>query len=278
MLARAAEIELCHDGTVVKIGFTRPELFQRCDARFSCCNVSFRQADVAARDTRLSAKSELRTIAFWADILSEEEAASVIAGMGERRYHAGSYICHRGNRFDFWTGITTGLVKMSAISEAGKPMTYAGVCAGGWFGEGTILKNEPRKYDLVALCDTHLAVLNRPTFMWLFENSFRFTQFLTHQLNERMGQFIATIESDRVHDPAERVARHLVRLFNPALYPNMRGYIEITQEELGHLAGLSRQVTNRALATLEAAGLVKAQHSRIAVPSLERLAGYRYDG
>jgi CRP/FNR family transcriptional regulator, cyclic AMP receptor protein len=114
--------------------------------------------------------------------------------------------------------------------------------------------------------------------MWLFENSFRFAQFLTHQLNERMGQFIATIESDRVHDPAERVARHLVRLFNPALYPNMRGYIEITQEELGHLAGLSRQVTNRALATLEAAGLVKAQHSRIAVPSLERLAGYRYDG
>ena len=58
----------------------------------------------------------------------------------------------------------------------------------------------------------------------------------------------------------------------------MRGYIEITQEELGHLAGLSRQVTNRALATLEAAGLVKAQHNRIAVPSLERLAGYRYDG
>jgi CRP-like cAMP-binding protein len=229
-------------------------------------------------DTRFSAKSELRTVAFWADILSEEEAASVIAGMGERRYHAGSYICHRGDRFDFWTGITTGLVKMSAVSEAGKPMTYAGVCAGGWFGEGTILKNEPRKYDLVALCDTHLAILNRPTFMWLFENSFRFAQFLTHQLNERMGQFIATIESDRVHDPAERVARHLVRLFNPALYPNMRGYIEITQEELGHLAGLSRQVTNRALATLEAAGLVKAQHSRIAVPSLERLAGYRYDG
>lgn len=222
----------------------------------------------------LNAKEQLRKIAFWGDLLSEEEASTVITGISERRYPAGSYICHRGDRFDFWTGVVTGLVKMSAISEGGKPMTYGGVSAGGWFGEGTIMKNESRKYDLVALRDTHLAMMNRAAFIWLFDNSIGFAQFLAHQLNERMGQFIATIESDRLHDPAARVARHLIWLFNPVLYPNTRGHIEMTQEELGLLAGLSRQVTNRALATLEAEGLVQTRHTKIAVPSLEKLARY----
>jgi CRP/FNR family cyclic AMP-dependent transcriptional regulator len=209
-------------------------------------------------------------VAFWADVLSEEEAARVIRGTSERCYQAGSYICHRGDRLDHWTG----LIKMSAISDIGKPVTFAGIGAGGWFGEGSLLKNEPRKYDLVVLRDTRLAIVNRATFMWLFENSFRFTQFLTHQLNERMGQFIAAMESDRLHDPTVRVARHLAWLFNPVLYPSTHALIEITQEELALLAGLSRQVANKALAGLEAAGLVTTQHGKIVVPCPEKLGSY----
>jgi CRP/FNR family cyclic AMP-dependent transcriptional regulator len=222
----------------------------------------------------LGAKEELRKVAFWADVLSEEEAVRALAGISERHYRAGTYICHRGDRLDCWTGIVTGLIKMSAISETGKPVTFAGLGAGGWFGEGTLLKNETRKYDLVVLRDTHLAILKRHTFMWLFENSPRFTRFLAHQLNERMGQFIAAMESDRAHDPTVRVARHLAWLFNPVLYPNTRGLIEITQEELALLAGLSRQVANKALANIEAVGLVRTQHGKIVVPSPEKLGRY----
>ncbi|KRR27739.1 hypothetical protein CQ14_29330 [Bradyrhizobium lablabi] len=95
-------------------------------------------------------------------------------------------------------------------------------------------------------------MLNRSTFIWLFENCPRFTQSLAQQLNERMGQFIAAMESDRLHDPAARVARHLAWLFNPILYPSTRVLIEITHEELALLAGLSRQVANKALASIEA--------------------------
>jgi CRP/FNR family transcriptional regulator, cyclic AMP receptor protein len=214
----------------------------------------------------LGARDDLLPLAIWADALSEEEAARALKGITEKRYLAGAYVCHRGDRLDQWTGVVTGLVKISAISESGKPMTFAGVGAGGWFGEGTVLKNEPRKYDLVALRDTRMAMLNRPTFMWLFENSVGFNRFLVHQLNERMGQFIATIESDRIHDPTARVARHLAWLFNPVLYPNAGDHIEITQEELALLAGISRQVANKVLMKLEAAGLLVTERGGIRVP------------
>ena len=40
-----------------------------------------------------------------------------------------------------------------------------------------------------------------------------------HQLNERLGQFIAAREIDRLNNPDVRVARSLASLFNPVLYP-----------------------------------------------------------
>jgi len=222
----------------------------------------------------VGATKELRRIAFWADSLTEAEAARAIAGISERRFAAGAYICHRGDRLDAWTGVVSGLIKISAISRDGKAMTFAGVGAGGWFGEGTVIKNEDRKYDLVALRDTRLALMNRATFMWLFDTSVGFNRFLVHQLNERMGQFIATIEHDRIHDPLARVARNLSWLFNPVLYPEVGTHIEITQEELALLAGVSRQVANKALQTLEDAGLLRLERGGITVIDVGALGNF----
>ncbi|HTV68386.1 MAG TPA: Crp/Fnr family transcriptional regulator [Rhizobiaceae bacterium] len=222
----------------------------------------------------MTAQGDLVRSAIWAAELSEDEIERARRGISERSYSKGAYICHRGDRLDYWTGVLSGLVKISAISRSGKAMTFAGAGPGAWFGEGTIIKDEPRKYDLVAIRDTRLALLNKATFYWLFENSAAFNRFLVRQLNERMGQFIATIEYDRILGPKARIARNLSWLFNPVLYPGTTGHIEITQEELGLLAGVSRQVANRSLQELEKEGLLKVEHERISVLDLSRLSAY----
>ncbi len=109
----------------------------------------------------MGAKDDLRRLAFWADALTEAEAARALKGISERTYSAGGYVCHRGDKLDFWTGVVTGLAKISAISQEGKAITFAGVGEGGWLGEGSVIKNEPRKYDLVALRDTRMALMAR---------------------------------------------------------------------------------------------------------------------
>jgi CRP/FNR family cyclic AMP-dependent transcriptional regulator len=222
----------------------------------------------------VGARDELQRIAFWADALTEAEAARALKGFSQRRYPAGSYICHRGDKLDYWTGVVSGLVKLGAISQDGKAMTFAGIAAGGWFGEGTMIKNEPRKYDVVALRDTQLALMARSTFDWLFETSVGFNRFLVRQFNERMGQFIATIECDRIHDPTARVARHISWLFNPVLYPQAGDRIEISQEELSLLVGVSRQVANKCLLQLERDGLVTLDRGGMRVHDVDRLARY----
>jgi CRP-like cAMP-binding protein len=222
----------------------------------------------------MNTRIDLVRAAIWAAELADDEIERASRGISEKTFSKGSYVCHRGDRFDYWTGVVTGLVKISAISRDGKAMTFAGAGPGGWFGEGSVLKDEPRKYDLVALRETRLAMLNKATFFWLYENSAAFNRFLVRQLNERMGQFIATIEYDRILDPKARVARNLSWFFNPVLYPDMRSHIEITQEELALLAGVSRQVVNKSLQALEQEGLLRVEHGRIDVRDAVRLGDY----
>src|SRR6266581_2530408 len=112
----------------------------------------------------------------------------------EKSFGANECIFMRGDRFDYWTGVVSGLARMSIVSRGGKATTFTGMMAGAWFGEGTVLKNEPRRYDIVALRDTRLAMMDRATFIWLFENSVAFNRFLVGQLNERLGQFIGLLE------------------------------------------------------------------------------------
>jgi CRP/FNR family transcriptional regulator, cyclic AMP receptor protein len=216
----------------------------------------------------------LRRIAFWSLDLSEAEIDQARRGIVEKSFSKGAYICHRGDRLDAWTGVTDGIIKLSTVSRSGKAVSLAGVRAGGWFGEGSLLKDEPRRYDLVALRDARLALMSRSTFFWLFENSAAFNRFLVRQFNERLGQFIALAEYDRMLDAPGRLARNIAWLFNPVLYRDLDLHLDISQEELGLLSGMSRQVANESLKLLEGKGLLRIEHGGITVLDLDRLSRF----
>ncbi|MEJ1160233.1 Crp/Fnr family transcriptional regulator [Prosthecomicrobium sp. N25] len=203
------------------------------------------------------------SVAFWAGELAPEAFERARRGIVERSFAKGAYLWHRGDRFDHWTGVADGLVKVATVSKTGKAMTFAGIRTGGWFGEGSILKDEPRQYDVVALRDTRLVMMNRATFVWLLDHSVGFNRFLVRQLNERLGQFMALVEYDRTLDAPARLARTLGWLFDPVLYPRAGSVLEITQEELGLLCGLSRQSANEAVKVLERKGILRVEHGAI---------------
>ena len=218
--------------------------------------------------------ARLQAIAPWAADLTPEEAEKARRGIMEKTYGAGAYICHRGDRLDYWTGVVDGLIRLGMISKEGKGATLAGIRTGAWFGEGSMLKAEPRRYDLVALRETRMALMNRTTFAWLFEHSAGFNRYLVHQLNERLGQFIGLAESDRTLDATGRIARNIAWLFNPVFYPHGDDTLEISQEELGQLAGVSRQTANKALQMLQVRGFLSVEHNAITVHDLPALAWF----
>ena len=130
---------------------------------------------------------------------------------------------------------------------------------------------EPYRYNIQALRKSVVAGLPVDTFHWLLDHSIGFNRFVMNQLNERLGQFIAAREIDRMTNPDVRVARSLAALFNPVLYPGVGEILRITQQELAYLVGLSRQRVNEALANLQAQGTIRIEYGGLRVLDLAAL-------
>ncbi|MFI4929796.1 MAG: Crp/Fnr family transcriptional regulator [Burkholderiales bacterium] len=210
----------------------------------------------------------------WMTALTPAEAAVAAANMRVLRAESGEYLCRVGRPVTFWFGLIDGLLKMSNDSALGMPITFTGLPPGGWFGEGTCLKHEPYRYNIQALRKSLVAGITVPTFDWLLDRSIGFNRFVMRQLNERLGQFIAAREIDRMSDPDVRVARSLAALFHPVLYPGVGDLLRITQQELGYLVGLSRQRVNQALQALQDARVIRVEYGGVRVLDLEALRRY----
>jgi CRP-like cAMP-binding protein len=213
----------------------------------------------------------------WLKILSDADRERAAAAIVVANAEPGDMVCRLGRQPTFWFGVIAGLLKMSNDSRSATPITFLGVPPGAWFGEGTLLKREPYRYNIEALRHSTVAGLPIDAFHDLLGRSIAFNRFLMNQLNERLGQFIAALETDRQTQPDVRVARSLAGLFHPVLYPGVGELLRITQQELAYLVGLSRQRVNEALRTLQDRQLIRIEYGGVRVLDLQGLRGLRGD-
>jgi CRP/FNR family transcriptional regulator, cyclic AMP receptor protein len=207
----------------------------------------------------------------WFKLLLPDEQERAVQDLKIAEAKAGEFICRTGRPVTYWFGLVDGLLKMSSDNADGQTMTFTGIPPGGWFGEGTALKREAYRYNIQALRKSLVAGLHVDTFHWLLDHSLGFNRFVMNQLNERLGQFIAAREIDRMSNPNIRVARSLAALFNPVLYPGLGTVLRITQQELAYLVGLSRQRVNQALTTLAAEDAIAVEYGGLRVVNLQAL-------
>ena len=207
----------------------------------------------------------------WLGLLQAAERERALADLLVGNADPGDLLCRIGRPVTYWFGVVEGLLKMSSDNAQGQTMTFTGMPPGGWFGEGTALKRESYRYNIQALRRSVVAGLPVDTFHWLLDHSIGFNRFVMNQLNERLAQFIAAREIDRMSNPDVRVARSLAALFNPILYPGVGEVLRITQQELAYLVGLSRQRVNEALAALEAQSTIRVEYGGLRILDLEAL-------
>ncbi len=201
----------------------------------------------------------------WLQNLPVTARTRVVADAYEVQYAAGDTVVRKGDVANSWIGVADGLLKVSAVYRSGKVVMFTGIPDGGWVGEGAVIKRELRKYDIVAMRESRVIHLPGPTFRWLLDTSIEFNHFIIAHLNERLGQYIGMVETDRLTDPVARLARAIASLFNPILYPGTHALLTVSQGELGELAGLSRQTTNASVRKLAADGLLDIEYGGVLV-------------
>jgi len=211
----------------------------------------------------------------WVKLLKADHRARLLTETRERTIQRGSMVCQTGQRVEYWKGVIEGLVKISLVSAEGRTSTLTGLANGAWFGEGPVLRANTWNFDGVAMRETRIALVPRATFEWLMEVSPEFNRFLIVQLNERLAQYISIIEAERLEVAETRVARCLAWLFNPVLYPGAGSRLDLSQQEIGYLAGVPRQRVNQALKLMSEAGLISVHYGAIEVLNLPALQRFK---
>jgi CRP/FNR family transcriptional regulator, cyclic AMP receptor protein len=196
----------------------------------------------------------------WFADQADERKARIAESVYTLQGAKGESILKAGEAVDGWYAVLNGLVKLQTQTAPERRQGYLGIPGGEWFGEGSVMKRDPRRYDVVALRDSELLCLPRSLFEEMQASSLSFNQALTHCLNMRLGQAMVIIETMRLRSPEQRVAMYL----GPILWHGSRR-IMLSQEELGILSGLSRQSVNGVLKQFERQGLVTLDFERIEI-------------
>jgi CRP-like cAMP-binding protein len=216
---------------------------------------------------------EMICSAPWAQALGADELERVRCDAIERRYEAGSAICRAGEPSGHWLGVIEGLVKASTVTADGRASTLLGYTAGAWFGEGALLRQELRRYNVVPLSTVRMALVPRTTFDWLMSGSLPFARFVARQLNDRLADFITRMEHERA-SPVDRHIAYCLAALHGGGVPGRQARVEMTQTDIGLLAARSRQQVNRALACLEEAGLLRRGYNSVTLLDVPGLLAY----
>jgi CRP/FNR family cyclic AMP-dependent transcriptional regulator len=222
---------------------------------------------------RLGASTLTRFIgsSAWGRALSHAESLLVANSCREQRVDKDECLFSTNQPAEYWYGVIDGLLAQVVLAESGRVTHLATARRGIWFGEGTLLKREAWQYDCLALRPSHLVLIPRETFEALRGSSIAFNQYLQTLLNSRLAFYVGLLAADRTQDPEERVAKLIASFCLPELSSPRELTVPLKQEELGLMAGLSRQRVNLALRRLQDLQLIQLKRSGIRILDQDRL-------
>lgn len=218
------------------------------------------------------ALSEILSATDWYQGLREKDRQLVQRTSSEKWVNAGEPFIRAGDASAYWIGIAEGMVEMYVVGASGRDTVLTCLSEGEWWGEGSLLKREPRRYHVIALRRSRLVLVPIETFMHLRDTDIGFNHHLQDLMNGRISTFVGTLEADRLLSPERRVAKCLQRLCGTDPAPNPM--LAIQQQDLALICGLSRQRVNAALGVLEALGHIRVEFKSLTVLNLPGLDEY----
>jgi len=136
---------------------------------------------------------------------------------------------------------------------------------GNFFGEMSLLDEQPRSASATATQTTRLLVLDREHFQRYVLTQARIMAKLLRELSKRLRAADQTIENLALGSVHDRLFLLLGHLGRRAPLKNGKGLIERapTHQELAEMVGSSRETVTRTLAALEKEELIAIERRRI---------------
>lgn len=200
--------------------------------------------------------------------LSSSEIDTLLRYSRVERYPAGEEIFAKGSPGNSLMIVLRGRVRISSISLTGKEIVLNIIDAGEIVGEIALLDGGERSGDAVAMTDCELLVLNRRDFMPFIENRADICLMLIKILCQRLRQTSEQVEDLQFRHLESRIAKALLHLSERSGQPVVDGRVlelHMSQSELSHIVGSSRESVNKQLQAWQKAGFIDLAKGSIVI-------------
>lgn len=206
--------------------------------------------------------------------LGAAELQRVVDVARERSYPKNSVILFEDDPGDALYVVATGQVKVVLIGEDGREVILSVMGPGEFFGEMSLLDDEPRSAHVIAMEDSALAVLRREDFESLLTQTPQIALALLREMSRRLRRADEKVGSLVLLDVQGRVARLLLDMASEE--GGERITRRLTHHTIAQMIGSSRETVSRTMRDLADKGLIAVQRRDIVIRdrvALESSAG-----
>lgn len=197
--------------------------------------------------------------------------AELILDRSSQREVADALIYVTGDAVTGQFAVLSGEVRLVANTTAGKHILYRILKPGGWFGHLSVLDQQPRFQDAVAIGPTRLLYLSMAAFSAIIEQEPRYALSFAQLICRDIREAMTMLAEMRATPLPRRLAQVLLQTSCDAASQE-----RITQEALAAMVGASRQTVNRVLRKWQDNRLIQIEYGRVFVrntPELAAVAG-----
>jgi CRP-like cAMP-binding protein len=177
--------------------------------------------------------------------LGRDELRRLAAATTLTHHPARTVIFQKGDPGSSMMAVIRGKVKICTQSIDGKELVLNLINRGGLFGEIALLDGEPRTADAVTMADCEFTVIERRDFLTFVHSEPKVALKLIELLCARLRWASLHFEEVVFLTLPTRLARTLLRLSQDK--KAKEGKLAITQRELSHMLGTTRESVNKQL-------------------------------
>jgi CRP/FNR family cyclic AMP-dependent transcriptional regulator len=217
----------------------------------------------------MSITDDLKRVPLFSD-LSEVESARVSEVVREREYPKNSVILFEDDPGDALYVVSSGQVKVVLIGEDGREVILSVLSDGDFFGEMSLIDDEPRSAHVIAMKDSRLLVLRRDDFQQQIQALPSIALKVLKVLVGRLRRADAKIGGLVLLDVNGRVAKLLLDLADESGGPRITR--KLTHHTIAQMIGSSRETVSRAMRELTDRGLIDVSRREITIKNRDGLA------
>jgi CRP-like cAMP-binding protein len=198
-------------------------------------------------------------------VLAPETIAGLLPRTSFIKFNRGEYIFRRGDPGTSLFGVVSGSVRMSTSSVGGKRAVLNLISTGQTFGEIALLDRRERTTDAIAHVGCEVWRIERRDLLALLQSQPALAMKFIELLCARLRWTTEHLEQLIQESLSARLAHMIVRLAERNPRRDGMLVLEITQQNLGDMIGISRESTNKLMSHWAERHWIRVQHRHVVI-------------